>query len=125
MVLLVGGLIPGSVLPTSGAELIDLDDAGATCSAVADFPSSAGIAYGSGVQYTVRIISLHTYIPLLTFYLPYQNNPTVCGGVSNKQSSVDCFSYVPSSNSWTASVAKMLLARQQVYVTDILNLNVE
>ena len=79
--LIVGGVTPDDIIPTSEVELIDLDDPTTTCRPTAPYPVSGGIAAGVGLL----VDSLM---------------PSVCGGIVSKTSVSDCYGY-SFANVWT------------------------
>ena len=94
--LIVGGVTPNDIIPTSEAELIDLDDPTTTCQPIPPYPSGGGIAAGVGLL----------YLGLL---------PTVCGGIVSKASVSSCFSYSFSYGAWALNglLGNMTVPRQE------------
>jgi hypothetical protein len=99
LILVVGGGIQNDVLPTSDAELIDLDNPSATCVKPDDFPSTSGIAMAVGIT--------------------YKEKATLCGGGVAGSSTPDCYSFNSTTRSWLPSSNSLVVARQQAATTQV------
>ena len=89
-------MTPKDIIPTSEADLIDLDDPTTTCQSIAPYPDGGGIAAGVGLL----------YLGLL---------PNVCGGIVSKTSVSSCISYSFSYGAWSLNelLGNMTVPRQE------------